>query len=141
MKKVLLSGVVVLLLCACNDKSASSRLISLQNQSFVIQKLELAGKTLTPSALQDENSSISFENTSYNGFAACNNFFGSFSAKNGKIHFNTDGGATKMMCPPDIMAFEDDLLANLYGEFTLDKENESIILQSNKIKIYLVPKK
>ena len=141
MKKVLLSGVVVLLLCACNDKSASSRLISLQNQSFVIQKLELAGKTLTPSALQDENSSISFENTSYNGFAACNNFFGSFSAKNGKIHFNADGGATKMMCPPDTMAFEDDLLANLYGEFTLDKENESIILQSNKIKIYLVPKK
>lgn len=141
MKKVLLSGVVVLLLCACNDKSASSRLISLQNQSFVIQKLELAGKTLTPSALQDENSSISFDNTSYNGFAACNNFFGSFSAKNGKIHFNADGGATKMMCPPDIMAFEDDLLANLYGEFTLDKENESIILQSNKIKIYLVPKK
>lgn len=42
-----------------------------------------------------------------------------------------------MMCPPEIMAFEDTLLGNLQGEFTLEEQNESFILKSNQLKIYL----
>ena len=137
MKRYFFVCAAALVLCACGDNQAKSSTPALQNKHFVIEKLEFAGETFAPSALQDENSSISFEKDSYNGFAGCNNFFGSFSTKNGKIHFNADGGATKMMCPPEIMAFEDTLLGNLQGEFTLEEQNESFILKSNQLKIYL----
>ena len=109
----------------------------IENKSLIIDKIIVSGKTFMPSSLQDDRASISFSKADYNGFAGCNNFFGSFSTKNGKIHFNADGGATKMMCPPEIMAFEDTLLGNLQGEFTLEEQNESFILKSNQLKIYL----
>ena len=142
MKKILLFVVISLVFCACDEESAAGvSPKSVQNQNFIIAKLEIAGKTLTPSPLQDENSSISFDVAQYNGFAACNGFFGSFTIKNDKIRFNESGGATKMMCPPEVMAFEDELLSNLYGEFGVESEGESLVLKSSKIKIFLLPKK
>ena len=139
MKKILFFITISLVFCACKNESVNA-LQALQNQSFIIAKLEFEGKTLTPSPLQDENSSISFDETQYNGFAGCNHFFGFFATKGDKISFLGNGGATKMMCPPEIMGFEDDLLANLYGEFSLESINESLVLGTSKIKIFLVPK-
>lgn len=129
--------VATLLFYACDGNQAKSNATSLQNKHFVIKKLEFAGKTLTPSSFQDENSSISFENDSYNGFAGCNNFFGSLGLNGGKVSFLNNGGSTKMMCLPQIMAFEDILLGNLQGEFELYEQNDNFILRSNQLTIYL----
>lgn len=135
MKKIVILAALVFAFCACQDEANS--LESLKNQAFIIEKLELNGKTLLPSVLQDEKSSLAFEDGKYHGFAACNGFFGSFSLKGGKVRINADGGATKMMCPPEVMGFEDDLLGHFYGDFALEKEGENLVLKSDKIKIYL----
>ena len=139
MKKSLVVAFVALALCACKDDGAKISPQSLQNQAFLIEKLDIGGKITAPPA-QDEQPSLSFESDRYNGFAACNSFFGTFAIKNDKIRLNADIGATKMMCPPEVMGFEDDLLANLYGEFALEMGDRGFILKSNKMKIYLVPK-
>lgn len=102
-----------------------------------IKKIAILDKIFTPSSLQDENANIRFTGTQYNGFSGCNRFFGSFGLKNGKIVFKDNGGATKMLCPPEVMRFEDALLSHLKGEFTLLKEKDSFVLHSNEIKIYL----
>lgn len=121
---------------ACDDKD-SVAFESIANNSLNIEKFIVAGETFTPSALQDENASINFSQNDYNGFAGCNRFFGSFSLKDGKIVFADNGGATRMLCPPEIMRFEDALLGYLNGEFALGKENDSFILHSKEMKIYL----
>lgn len=133
MKKYLLIAFALAFL-ACNDEVA---LKDLENKDLKIEKIAISGKIFTPSSLQDENASVRFTNTQYNGFSGCNRFFGSFSLKNGKIVFKENGGATKMLCPPEVMRFEDALLSHLKGEFTLLKEKDSFVLHSNEIKIYL----
>lgn len=135
MKKYLCVA-LALVFVACNEKDGVA-LANIENKSLNIQKLIVANETLTPSPLQDENASISFSQKDYNGFAGCNRFFGSFSVKGDKIVFADNGGATRMLCPPEVMRFEDALLRNLSGEFTLAKENDSFILRSNKVQIYL----
>lgn len=121
---------------ACGDKG-NVAFANIENKHLNIEKLIIAGKNFIPSTLQDENASITFTQSSYNGFAGCNRFFGSFSVKGDKISFADNGGATRMMCPPEVMRFENALLTHLRGEFTLSKENNSYILKSNEIKIYL----
>lgn len=131
MKKYLLIALALAFL-ACNDEVA---LKDLENKDLKIEKIAISGKIFTP--LQDENASVRFTDKQYNGFSGCNRFFGSFNLKNGKIVFEDNGGATKMLCPPEVMRFEDALLSHLKGEFMLLKEKDSFILHSNEIKIYL----
>lgn len=119
---------------ACGDEVAFK---DFENKSLTIEKITLSSETFTPSSLQDESANITFTGNQYNGFSGCNRFFGSFSLKNDKISFEGNGGSTKMLCPPEVMGFEDVLLGHLNGEFTLTKENEGFILHSNEIKIYL----
>lgn len=134
MKKHLCILACALAFVACKDGVAFEKL---ENKSLNIQKIIISGETLTPSSLQDENASITFSQKGYNGFAGCNRFFGSFSLNGDKIIFADNGGATRMLCPPEVMRFENALLTHLVGEFTLGKENDSFILHSNKAKIYL----
>lgn len=135
MKKYLLVFTALAFL-ACGDKADVS-FASIDNKHFNIEKLIISGETLTPSVLQDENASITFAQNNYNGFGGCNRFFGSVKPKNDKITFNNDGGATRMLCPPEVMRFENVLLRHLHGDFILSKENDQYILHSNKMKIYL----
>lgn len=121
---------------ACGDKD-NIAFAHIENKSLNIEKFIISGKNFMPSVLQDENASITFTQNNYNGFAGCNRFFGSLSLKNDKIVFADNGGSTRMLCPPEVMRFEDALLRHLSGEFTLTKENDSYILHSNEMKIYL----
>lgn len=136
MKKHFCAVVVALALVACSEKDGIA-FANIENKSLNVEKIIVSNETFTPSPLQDGNASINFSQKDYNGFAGCNRFFGSFSVKDDKIVFADNGGATRMLCPPEVMHFEDALLGNLNGEFTLAKENDSILLRSDKVKIYL----
>lgn len=136
MKKHFCIAVVALALVACNEKDGVA-FANIENKSLNVEKIIVSNETFTPSPLQDENASINFSQKDYNGFAGCNRFFGSFNIKGDKIVFADNGGATRMLCPPEVMGFEDALLGNLNGEFTLTKENDSFLLRSDKVKIYL----
>lgn len=135
MKKYLYIMACALAFIACEDKNGVA-FTDIENKSLIIDKIIVAGETFTPSPLQDDNASILFSKNDYNGFAGCNSFFGSLSLKGNKIAFAGNGGATKMLCPPEVMLFEDTLLSQLIGEFTLGKENDKLILQSKEMKIY-----
>lgn len=135
MKKYFYIMACALAFVACAGKNGVA-FGDIESKSLIIDKIIVSGKTLMPSSLQDENTSISFSKSDYNGFAGCNSFFGSFSLNGNKITFAGNGGATKMLCPPEIMLFEDALLSQLTGEFTLGKENDKLILQSKEMKIY-----
>ena len=135
MKKYLYIMACALAFVACAGKNGVA-FGDIESKSLIIDKIIVSGKTLMPSSLQDENTSISFSKSDYNGFAGCNSFLGSFSLNGNKITFAGNGGATKMLCPPEIMLFEDALLSQLTGEFTLGKENDKLILQSKEMKSY-----
>lgn len=135
MKKYLymMACALAFIACAGNNGVAFG---DIENKSLIIDKIIVSGKTFMPSSLQDDRASVSFSKADYNGFAGCNSFFGSFSLNGNKITFAGNGGATKMLCPSEVMAFEDTLLSHLRGEFTLSKENDKLILQSKEIQIY-----
>lgn len=133
MKKYFYIAACALAFIACADKNGVA-FSAIENKSLVIDKIIVANKTFIPSPSQD--ASILFSKNNYNGFGGCNSFFGSFNLNGNKITFDGNGGATKMLCPPEIMIFENTLLSQLMGEFTLSKENNNLILQSKEIKIY-----
>lgn len=133
MKKYLYIVACALVFIACANKN-SVAFADIENKNLIIGKIIIAGKTFMPSLSQD--ASILFSKSNYNGFGGCNSFFGSFKLKSNKITFTNNAGATKMLCPPEIMIFENALLSQLIGEFTLNKENDNLILQSKEIKIY-----
>lgn len=146
MKKILVLLVLTLFFSACNDKSAVldaqmqnvNMAEKLKNKSFEIIKLEINGIDFTPSSSQDELAKMRFDDSEYSGFAGCNSFFGSFSTNGNIIEFKGNGGATKMICPRSVMKFENVLLTNLRGNFTILSEDIFIVLQKSKhIKLYL----
>ena len=71
------------------------------------------------------------------GKAGCNSFFGSYEDKGNKISLDENMGATKMMCDPEAMKFEDNFLRNFQGVFEIIKDNNVIVLDNGKMKIYL----
>lgn len=119
---------------ACKDEGVG---FELENRAFEIVSIEANGVNIATQGFADEKPRIEFSANAYNGTSGCNSFFGSFVANADTIEFSDNGGATKMLCPPDIMHFEDALLSNLRGKFTLGEENGLLILSSKKAKIYL----
>lgn len=71
------------------------------------------------------------------GKAGCNSFFCSYEDKDNKISLDENIGATKMMCDPEAMEFEDNFLQNFKGIFEITKDNNVIVLDNGKMKIYL----
>lgn len=136
MKKIYLLGVAALIFSACSVATLSIN--ELQNKEFTITHFETNGKTYT--LPKNAQANISFDNKDKRvfGVAACNRFFGTYTEDGNTIKIDNNLASTKMLCDNESMNFEDNFLRNFSGEFKIQSNgNESIILDSKKMKIYL----
>lgn len=74
-----------------------------------------------------------------NGNAGCNNFFGSFTYKNGALKFADNMGATRMMCQN--MKFEDKAFQAFPKVVKATKKGSRLLLQDNTGKTLFVLEK
>ena len=78
---------------------------------------------------------ISFKEGKFGGFSGCNRFFGEYKLEGEKIIILPNTGSTKMLC--ENMDFEDKFLSSFVGEFSLENSNNSLILKSKGLELYL----
>lgn len=136
MKKTYLLGVAALIFSACSVATLSVN--ELQNKEFTITHFEVNGKTYTTP--KNTQANISFDNRDKRVFgnAACNRFFGTYTEDGNTIKIDNSLASTKMLCDNESMNFEDNFLKNFSGDFQIqNNNNEGIILDNKKIKIYL----
>ena len=85
---------------------------------------------------------ISFDDATnrISGYAACNNFFGSYETENNTITFG-NVGSTKKMCQKDLMAFESQFLKSLNSVNSFSIEDSGISFSENdQVLIHGIPK-
>ncbi|MCW1360213.1 META domain-containing protein [Campylobacter sp. US33a] len=112
-----------LLMSAC-VKNASLSIIEIENKTLSFVSIETNGKLYTPKE-GGEIPSITFERDRFFGFAGCNRFFGGLGNLGDEgIEFK-GAAATKMMCEPESMKFEDKILTSLTGIFKISKNGDN----------------
>lgn len=132
-KLILLASAAVMaafLACAKKENLSTSELLE---QNLSVQKIILEGKEILA---MDAESFIGFEKGGYFGFVGCNRFFGGLEYKQSELVFK-EGGATKMLCPPEFSELEDALLPHLKGAFVLEKSNDGFVLKNANLSLYL----
>ncbi|OCX42370.1 hypothetical protein A7X81_04050 [Campylobacter ornithocola] len=109
----------------------------LQNKEFTINSYEANGKNYE--LPKNSKASISFDNKDKRlfGIAGCNRFFGSYKDLGSNIKIEDNLASTKMLCEQESMNFEDNFLRNFNGEFKITSDDDSIILENKKMKVYL----
>ncbi|HEG2581092.1 TPA: META domain-containing protein [Campylobacter lari] len=109
----------------------------LQNKEFTISSYEANGKSYE--LPQNTKTSISFDNKDKRvfGVSGCNRFFGNYKDQGSSIKIEDNLASTKMLCDQESMKFENDFLRYFNGEFQIISDNDGIILENKKMKIYL----
>ncbi|HEC1762506.1 TPA: META domain-containing protein [Campylobacter lari] len=109
----------------------------LQNKEFTISSYEANGKSYE--LPQNTKTSISFDNKDKRlfGTAGCNRFFGNYKDQGNSIKIEDNLASTKMLCDQESMKFEDNFLRYFNGEFKIISDDEGIILENKKMKVYL----
>ncbi|WP_257404371.1 META domain-containing protein [Campylobacter lari] len=109
----------------------------LQNKEFTISFYEANGKSYE--LPQNTKTSISFDNKDKRlfGTAGCNRFFGNYKDQGSSIKIEDNLASTKMLCDQESMKFEDNFLRYFNGEFKIINDDEGIILENKKMKVYL----
>ncbi|EHU1054210.1 META domain-containing protein [Campylobacter lari] len=109
----------------------------LQNKEFTISSYEANGKSYK--LPQNTKTSISFDNKDKRlfGTAGCNRFFGNYKDQGNSIKIEDNLASTKMLCDQESMKFEDNFLRYFNGEFKIINDDEGIILENKKMKVYL----
>ncbi|EAI5465340.1 META domain-containing protein [Campylobacter lari] len=109
----------------------------LQNKEFTISSYEANGKSYK--LPQNIKTSISFDNKDKRifGTAGCNRFFGNYKDQGSSIKIEDNLASTKMLCDQESMKFEDNFLRYFNGEFKIINDDEGIILENKKMKVYL----
>ncbi|MCV3471741.1 META domain-containing protein [Campylobacter sp. CNRCH_2015_0338h] len=109
----------------------------LQNKEFTISSYEANGKSYE--LPQNTKTSISFDNKDKRlfGAAGCNRFFGNYKDQGSSIKIEDNLASTKMLCDQESMKFEDNFLRYFNGEFKIINDDEGIILENKKMKVYL----
>ncbi|BEK13872.1 TPA: META domain-containing protein [Campylobacter lari] len=109
----------------------------LQNKEFTISSYEANGKSYE--LPQNTKTSISFDNKDKRlfGTAGCNRFFGNYKDQGSSIKIEDNLASTKMLCDQESMKFEDNFLRYFNGEFKIISDDEGIILENKKMKVYL----
>lgn len=120
MKAGLLAGMAVI--CACGTKKA----VVAESIDGNWKITEVDGEKVSGVEKTPEMTFNSKENR-VNGNAGCNNFFGSFTYKNGTLKFGEDMGATRMMCRN--MKFEDKALQALPKVTKAVSKGQMLLLQ------------
>ncbi|EAH6261825.1 META domain-containing protein [Campylobacter lari] len=109
----------------------------LQNKEFTISSYEANGKSYE--LPQNTKTSISFDNKDKRlfGTAGCNRFFGNYKDQGNSIKIEDNLASTKMLCDQESMKFEDNFLRYFNGEFKIISDDEGIVLENKKMKVYL----
>lgn len=122
----------VLIFAGCS--ATGLKVIDMEDREFKISYFVLGDKIF-----KSDSAFIGFDKKDKRVFgkAGCNRFFCSYEDKGNKISLSENIGATKMMCDPEAMEFEDNFLQNFQGLFEIMKDNNVIVLDNGKMKIYL----
>ncbi|EAJ6142217.1 META domain-containing protein [Campylobacter lari] len=109
----------------------------LQNKEFTISSYEANGKSYE--LHQNSKASISFDNKDKRvfGVSGCNRFFGNYKDQGNSIKIEDNLASTKMLCDQESMKFEDNFLRNFNGDFQITSDDDGIVLDNKKMKVYL----
>lgn len=131
MKKIQIF-LLVLIFAGCS--ATGLKVIDMEDREFKISYFVLGDKIF-----KSDSAFIGFDKKDKRVFgkAGCNRFFCSYEDKGDKISLNENIGSTKMMCDPEAMEFEDNFLQNFQGLFEITKDDNIIVLDNGKMKIYL----
>ncbi|EDP6893312.1 META domain-containing protein [Campylobacter sp. LMG 7929] len=136
MKKIITLSIASLaVFSGCSVANLSTD--DLQNKEFTISSYEANGKSYE--LPQNTKTSISFDNKDKRlfGTAGCNRFFGNYKDQGNSIKIEDNLASTKMLCDQESMKFEDNFLRYFNGEFKIINDDEGIILENKKMKVYL----
>ena len=105
-----------------------------QKAEYKIVQIVINGKvTQAP-----EGAIFGIDDTKIYGNTGCNSYFTDFKRVDSEnIEVSTNGGATKMMCDRDSMAFESAFLQNLVGKFNVMESNDLVSLKGEKMEVVL----
>ncbi|EPP1573121.1 TPA: META domain-containing protein [Campylobacter lari] len=136
MKKIITLSIASLaIFSGCSVANLSTD--DLQNKEFTISSYEANGKNYE--LPQNSKASISFDNKDKRlfGIAGCNRFFGGYKDQGNSIKIEDNLASTKMLCDQESMKFEDNFLRNFNGDFQIISDDDGIILENKKMKVYL----
>ncbi|MCV3374639.1 META domain-containing protein [Campylobacter lari] len=136
MKKIITLSIASLaIFSGCSVANLSTD--DLQNKEFTISSYEANGKNYE--LPQNSKASISFDNKDKRlfGIAGCNRFFGGYKDQGNSIKIEDNLASTKMLCVQESMKFEDNFLRNFNGDFQIISDDDGIILENKKMKVYL----
>lgn len=113
---------------------AGLKVTDLENREFKIFHVVIDNKIL-----KFDSAKIGFDKKEKRvyGKAGCNSFFASYEDKGDRISIDENIGATKMICDPEAMEFEDNFLQNFNGVFEIITDKNVVVLNNGKMKIYL----
>lgn len=133
MKKIVFVMIVVFGM-AFGAGSAEKTDILPQKAEYKIVQIVINGKaTKAP-----EGAIFGIDDTKIYGNTGCNSYFTDFKRVDSEnIEVSTNGGATKMMCDRDSMAFESAFLQNLVGKFNVMESNDLVSLKGEKMEVVL----
>ena len=146
MKKILLSlcacGVIFM---GCNGESEAKmnpwdmlkskeswNIISLKGGKDGMQKSVLFGDNA------DSKYNIAFKESEFSGTFGCNGVFGSYKVTGDILEFS-NAGATKKMCPPEVMENEEKLLQGILNQKTkvIINKDSTISLSAENFEVIL----
>lgn len=105
-----------------------------QKAEYKIVQIVINGKAIQV----PEGAIFGIDNTKIYGNTGCNSYFTDFKRVDSEnIEVSTNGGATKMMCDRDSMAFEDAFLQNLVGKFSVMESSDLVSLKGEKMEVVL----
>lgn len=105
-----------------------------QKAEYKIVQIVINGKVTQAT----EGAIFGIDDTKIYGNTGCNSYFTDFKRVDSEnIEVSTNGGATKMMCDRDSMAFESAFLQNLVGKFNVMESNDLVSLKGEKMEVVL----
>ncbi|RDU73348.1 META domain-containing protein [Helicobacter aurati] len=87
---------------------------------------------------ESENTQIQINNNQITGTAGCNHFMAGYIPRSNTQIDISHGAATKKMCSPKVMQFEDIFLQIFTGLFTVEPSFDGVVLVHDDTKVYLV---
>lgn len=135
----LLIFIAIFIFAGCASSTSKEKIVlsKFENKTYNIAKIVLDGDGLKLQSEQ-EAPNITFENDKFYGFSGCNRFFGTYKIDGNSLIIEGDRVAsTQMLCHPiEIMDFENNFLSNLKGSFTINYEDDKLVLKNKKMQIY-----
>lgn len=105
-----------------------------QKAEYKIVQIVINGKAIKAT----EGAIFGIDDTKIYGNTGCNSYFTDFKRVDSEnIEVSTNGGATKMMCDRDSMAFESAFLQSLVGRFSVTTSGNKMSLTSDKMQVVL----